>query len=203
MEGKVKSGRNRVGIYARVSTTDKGQDTELQLKDLRAFAQARGWQIHEEYVDKGMSGMLTKRPALDRLLTVCRHRQIDVVLVWRLDRLGRSLKHLIMMLDELQSLGVAFVALHEQIDCTTATGQLMLHLLGAFAEFERTLIRERVKAGLAYAQSKGQRLGRPRLEIDPTRVESLRKNGRSIRQIAHALKVSPASVHKTLNLTAS
>ncbi len=203
MEGEVKSGRNRVGIYARVSTTDKGQDTELQLKDLRAFAHARGWQIHEEYVDEGMSGMLTKRPELDRLFKACRQRQIDVVLVWRLDRLGRSLKHLIMMLDELQSLGVAFVALHEQIDCTTATGQLMLHLLGACAEFERTLIRERVKAGLAHAQSKGQRLGRPCLEIDPARVKSLRKDGRSIRQIARTLKISPSSVHKTLSLRAS
>ncbi len=203
MERIVKPESNRVGIYARVSTTDKGQDTELQLKDLRAFAQARGWQIHEEYVDEGMSGMLAKRPALDRLLTACRQRQIDVVLVWRLDRLGRSLKHLIMMLDELQSLGVAFVALHEQIDCTTATGQLMLHLLGACAEFERALIRERVKAGLAHARTKGQRLGRPRLEIAPARVRSLRKDGRSIRQIAHTLHISPASVHKTLNFLAS
>ena len=203
MESIVKPGVNRVGVYARVSTTDKGQDTELQLKDLRAFVDARGWQIHEEFVDEGMSGMMTKRPALDRLLTACRHRQIDVVLVWRLDRLGRSLKHLIMMLDELQSLGVAFVALHEQIDCTTATGQLMLHLLGAFAEFERALIRERVKAGLAHARTKGRRLGRPCLEIDLARVKSLRKDGRSIRQIAHALKISPASVHKTLNLMPS
>jgi len=170
MESIVKPERNRVGVYARVSTTDKGQDTELQLKDLRAFAHARGWQIHEEYVDEGISGILPKRPALDRLLKACRHRQVDVVLVWRLDRLGRSLKHLIMMLDELQSLGVAFVALHEQIDCTTATGQLMLHLLGAFAEFERALIRERVKAGLAHARTKGQQLGRPRLEIDHAHV---------------------------------
>lgn len=203
MESIVKPERNRVGVYARISTTDKGQDTELQLKDLRAFAHARGWQIHEEYVDKGMSGMLTNRPALDHLLKACRQRQIDVVLVWRLDRLGRSLRHLIMMLDELQSLGVAFVALHEQIDCTTATGQLMLHLLGAFAEFERALIRERVKAGLAHAQSKGQQLGRPRLKIDAARVKSLRKDGRSIRQIAQALHVSPASVHKTLSLRPS
>jgi len=203
MESKVKPGGKRVGVYARVSTADKGQDTELQLKDLRAFAQAREWQIHEEYVDEGISGMLAKRPALDRLLKASRQRQIDVVLVWRLDRLGRSLKHLIMILDELQSLGVAFVALHEQIDCTTATGQLMLHLLGAFAEFERALIRERVKAGLAHARTKGQRLGRPCLEIDPARVKSLRQDGNSIRKIAQTLHVSPGSVHKTLNLTAS
>ncbi len=161
------------------------------------------WTVQDRYLDEGVSGSQARRPGLDRLLTACRRRQIDVVLVWRLDRLGRSLKHLIMMLDELQSLGVAFVALHEQIDCTTATGQLMLHLLGAFAEFERALIRERVKAGLAHAQSKGQQLGRPRLKIDPAHVGSLRKNGRSIRQIAQVLHISPASVHKTLSLNFS
>ncbi|MDA1305474.1 MAG: recombinase family protein [Nitrospirae bacterium] len=193
----------KVGIYARVSTIDKGQDVGIQVGELEAYAKARGWTVLDQYLDEGISGSKERRPGLDRLLTACRRRQIDIVLVWRLDRLGRSLKHLIMMLDELKSLGVAFVALHEQIDCTTATGQLMLHLLGAFAEFERALIRERVKAGLAHAQSKGQRLGRPRLEIDLTRVKSLRKDGRSIRQIAQTLHVSPASVHKTLNLMAS
>ncbi len=193
----------QVGIYARVSTIDKGQDVGMQLRELEAYAKARGWTVQDRYLDEGVSGSQTRRPGVDRLLAACRRRQIDVVLVWRLDRLGRNLKHLIMMLDELQSLGVAFVALHEQIDCTTATGQLMLHLLGAFAEFERALIRERVKAGLAHARTKGRRLGRPRLEIDPARVESLRKDGRSIRQIAQTLHVSPGSVHKTLNLTAS
>ncbi len=193
----------QVGIYARVSTIDKGQDVGMQLRELEAYAKARGWTVQDRYLDEGVSGSQTRRPGLDRLRAACRRRQVDVVLVWRLDRLGRSLKHLIMMLDELQSLGVAFVALHEQIDCTTATGQLMLHLLGAFAEFERALIRERVKAGLAHARAKGQRLGRPRLKIDPARVESFRKDGRSIRQIAQTLHVSPASVHKTLNLIPS
>ncbi len=193
----------RVGIYARVSTTDKGQSVGMQLHELEAYAQARGWTIRDRYLDEGVSGSQTRRPGVDRLLAACRRRQIDVVLVWRLDRLGRNLKHLIMMLDELQSLGVAFVALHEQIDCTTATGQLMLHLLAAFAESERALIRERVKAGLAHARTKGQQLGRPRLKIDPARVKSLRKDGRSIRQIAQTLHISPASVHKTLNLMAS
>ncbi len=193
----------RVGIYARVSTTDKGQSVGMQLRELEVYAQARGWAIRDRYLDEGVSGSQARRPGLDRLLSACRRRKVDVVLVWRLDRLGRSLKHLIMMLDELQSIGVAFVALHEQIDCTTATGQLMLHLLGAFAEFERALIRERVKAGLAHARSKGQRLGRPRLEIDPARVESFRKDGRSIRQIAQTLHISPASVHKTLSLIPS
>jgi len=192
----------KVGIYARVSTIDKGQDVGMQLHELEAYAKARGWTVQDRYLDEGVSGSKERRPGLDRLLSSCRRRQIDVVLVWRLDRLGRSLKHLIMLLDELQSLGVVFVALHEQIDCTTATGQLMLHLLGAFAEFERALIRDRVKAGLAHAQSKGQRLGRPCLEIDLARVKSLRKDGNSIRQIAHALHISPASVHKTLSFMA-
>ncbi len=193
----------RVGIYARVSTTDKGQDVGLQLRDLEAYTKARGWTIRDRFVDEGISGSQTKRPALDRLLCACRRRQVDVVLVWRLDRLGRSLKHLIMTLDELQSLGVAFVSLNEQLDCTTATGQLLLHLLGAFAEFERAIIRERVKAGLANARSKGKRLGRPSLAIDSVQVKTLRKTGHSIRKIARALHVSPASVHKTLSAVAS
>ena len=193
----------RVGIYARVSTTDKGQDVGLQLRDLEAYTKARGWTICDRFVDEGISGSQTKRPALDRLLSACRRRQVDVVLVWRLDRLGRSLKHLIMTLDELQSLGVAFVSLNEQLDCTTAAGQLLLHLLGAFAEFERAIIRERVKAGLANARSKGKRLGRPSLAIDSAQVKTLRKTGHSIRNIARALHVSPASVHKTLSAVAS
>ncbi len=189
----------RVGIYARVSTTDTGQDVGMQLRELEAYAKARGWTIRDRFVDEGISGSQTKRPALDRLLAACRRRQVDVVLVWRLDRLGRSLKHLIMTLDELQSLGVAFVSLHEQLDCTTAAGQLLLHLLGAFAEFERAIIRERVKAGLANARSKGKRLGRPSLGIDARQIRSLRRSGHSIRQIARELHISPGSVHKTLS----
>ena len=193
----------RVGIYARVSTTDKGQDVGMQLRDLEAYAKARDWVVREKFVDEGISGSQAKRPALDRLLSTCRRRKVDVVLVWRLDRLGRSLKHLIMTLDEFQSLGVAFVSLNEQLDCTTAAGQLLLHLLGAFAEFERAIIRERVKAGLANARSKGKRLGRPSLAIDSAQVKTLRKTGHSIRNIAHVLRVSPASVHKTLSAVAS
>ncbi len=189
----------RVGIYARVSTTDKGQDVGMQTRELEAYAKARGWTICDRFVDEGISGSQTKRPALDRLLNACRRRQVDVVLVWRLDRLGRSLKHLIMTLDEFQSLGVAFVSLHEQLDCTTATGQLLLHLLGAFAEFERAIIRERVKAGLANARNKGKRLGRPSLAIDALQIKSLRRTGHSIRQIARELHISLGSVHKTLS----
>jgi len=193
----------RVGIYARVSTADKGQDVGLQLRDLEAYAQARGWSIYEKYVDAGISGSQIKRPALDRLVAACRRRQLDVVLVWRLDRLGRSLKHLITTLEEFRTLGVAFVSLHEQLDCTTATGQLLIHLLAAFAEFERAIIKERVKAGLKNAKAKGQRLGRPSLSVDRLQLRQLRKDGLSIRQIAKRLKISPASVHKTLVSVAS
>ena len=203
MTGQQAAKQNRVAIYARVSTTDKGQDVGMQLRDLEAYTKARDWTIRDRFVDEGISGSQTKRPALDRLLSACRRRQVDVVLVWRLDRLGRSLKHLIMTLDELQSLGVAFVSLHEQLDCTTAAGQLLLHLLGAFAEFERAIIRERVKAGLANARNKGKRLGRPSLGIDSAQVKSLRTTGHSIRTIARTLHVSPASVHKTLSAMAS
>ncbi len=193
----------RVGIYARVSTTDKGQDVGMQLRELEAYAKARGWTVRGKFVDEGISGSQIKRPELDRLLTACRRRQVDVVLVWRLDRLGRSLKHLIIVLDELRTLGVSFVSLHEQIDCTTATGQLMIHLLAAFAEFERSLIRERVKAGLANARAKGRHLGRPALVIDAAKVQAFRQAGHSIRNIAHELHISPASVHKTLSARSS
>lgn len=98
----------RVGLYARVSTLDKGQDTEVQLRDLRSYAEARGWSVISEYVDKGQSGAKDWRPELDRLMRDARKRKIDLVLCWRLDRLGRSLKHLILTLDELQGLGVGF-----------------------------------------------------------------------------------------------
>ena len=151
----------RVGIYARVSTLDGGQDTEVQLRDLRSYAQARGWTIADEYVDKGQSGAKDRRPELDRLMKDVRKRKVDLILCWRLDRLGRSLKHLILTLDELQSIGVGFVSYNENLDLTTSTGRLMFQLLGAFAEFERNLIRERVKAGLANAKAKGAKLGRP------------------------------------------
>jgi DNA invertase Pin-like site-specific DNA recombinase len=188
----------RIGIYARVSTADKGQDVGLQVRELEAYAHARGWSIREIYVDEGVSGSQIKRPALDRLMAACRRRQLDAVLVWRLDRLGRSLKHLITTLDELRTLGVAFVSLHEQLDCTTATGQLLIHLLAAFAEFERAIIKERVRAGLQNARAKGRRLGRPTLSVDKLHLKQLRKQGLSIRQIAECLKISAGSVHKTL-----
>jgi DNA invertase Pin-like site-specific DNA recombinase len=150
----------RAAIYARVSTTD--QQVDNQLLELRRYAQARGWTT-VEYVDVGVSGAKDRRPELDRLVADAKRRRFDVLLVWRLDRLGRNLRHLILLLDELQTLGVAFVSLAEGIDARTPAGRLQLHVLGAIAEFERDRVRERVLAGLQRARAQGKRLGRPRL----------------------------------------
>ncbi len=149
----------RAAIYARVSTLD--QEPENQLQELRRYIEARGWTA-VQYVDRGVSGAKDRRPALDQLLTNARRRRFDVLVCWRLDRLGRNLRHLITLLDELQALGVAFVSLAEGIDATTPAGKLQMHILGAIAEFERERIRERVLAGLQRARTQGKRLGRPR-----------------------------------------
>jgi DNA invertase Pin-like site-specific DNA recombinase len=149
----------RAAVYARVSTFE--QEPENQLAELRRYAAAREWTI-TEYVDRGISGAKDHRPALDRLVTDARRRRVDVVVCWRLDRLGRNLRHLIALLEELQALGVAFVSLAEGIDATTPAGKLQMHILGAIAEFERARIAERVKAGLQRARAQGKQLGRPR-----------------------------------------
>ncbi len=149
----------RAAIYARVSTFD--QEPENQLVELRRYALARGWDV-KEHVDHGISGAKERRPALDALLADAKRRRFDVLVVWRLDRLGRNLRHLIVLLEELQALGIAFVSLGEGIDATTPAGKLQMHILGAIAEFERSRIAERVKAGLQRARAQGKRLGRPR-----------------------------------------
>lgn len=187
-------------LYARVSTVDKGQDPELQLEEMRQYAAARGWSCHE-YVDHGVSGSKTNRPALDQLLTAVRSRQVDVVVVWKLDRLGRSLAHLLHLLNDFTALGVSFVSLREAIDLTTPTGKLMLHLFGAFAEFERSLIQERVRAGIANAKRKGKRIGRPGVASrDRDAVLDLHADEPelSIRAIARKTKLSASSVQRIL-----
>ncbi len=190
----------KAALYARVSTLDKGQDVQLQLKDLREYAGARGWEV-TEYADEGQSGAKDRRPALDDLMAAARRRKIDVVAVWRLDRLGRSLKHLLTVLDELHALGVSFVSLHEALDFTTPTGRLMFHLLGAFAQFERDLIRDRVRAGMANAKVKGKHIGRrPKIALGDLRTAAqLKTRGESIRGIAGVLGVSKSAVHKALS----
>jgi DNA invertase Pin-like site-specific DNA recombinase len=181
----------RAAIYARVSTLD--QEPENQLQELRRYVEARGWTA-AEYVDKGVSGAKDRRPALDQLLADAKRRRFDVLVCWRLDRLGRSLKHLITLLDELQSLGVAFVSLAEGIDATTPAGKLQMHILGAIAEFERERIRERVLAGLQRARAHGQRLGRPNARVPVERLQAAAHL--SIDDAARSLGVSRSTLKR-------
>ena len=187
----------RAAVYARVSTFD--QEPENQLQELRRYVEARGWTA-TEYIDKGVSGAKDSRPALDRLVVDARCRRFDTLIVWRLDRLGRNLKHLITLLEELHAMGVAFVSLHEGIDATTSAGRLQMHILGAIAEFERARIAERVKAGLARAKANGRRLGRPRLVVGEAVLASVR--GLSVRRAAGKLGVSTATAHRWLRMGA-
>jgi DNA invertase Pin-like site-specific DNA recombinase len=181
----------RAAIYARVSTFD--QEPENQLVELRRYVAARGWSA-VEYVDRGVSGAKEHRPALDQMVTDAKRRKFDVVVCWRLDRAGRSLKHLLMLLEQLQALGVAFVSLAEGIDCTTPAGKLQMHILGAISEFERGRIQERVRAGLARAKAAGKRLGRQPYDIADTRFEAVAHL--SLRPAAKALGVSRSVVHR-------
>ena len=193
---------DKVGLYGRVSTTDKGQDPELQLRDLRTYANARGWKVFGEYVDKGESGAKDRRPELDRLMEDARKRRIDGILVWKLDRFGRSLKSLVTTLEELRALGIQFVSYTENLDFSTPAGRAMANLIGVFAEFERDLIRERVKAGIQNAKSKGIRVGRRPL-IDERLLRTVRDRrdkGMSLRGISKELGVSKSLVHKSLQI---
>ena len=175
----------RCAIYARVSTLD--QEPENQLQELRQYVAARGWPA-VEYVDRGVSGAKDRRPALDQLVADARRRKVDVLLCWRLDRLGRNLRHLVVLLEDLHATGVAFVSLNEGIDATTPAGKLQLHILGALAEFERGRIRERVMAGLQRARTQGKRLGRPR-KARPTILVP----GGSVREAARIWGVSKST----------
>lgn len=152
---------SRVAIYARVSTTGNGQTPEMQLRELRDYCDRRGWQIANEYVDSGVSGTKDSRPELNRLMSDAHRRRFDAILVWKLDRFGRSLRHLVNALAELEARGIAFVSLRDNLDLSTPSGRLMFQIIGAMAEFERALIAERVKAGMRNARAKGRRIGRP------------------------------------------
>src|SRR5207247_9599446 len=162
----------RVALYARVSTL-LGQSPEMQLVELREYAARRGWLVIGEYVDRA-SGIKESRPALNRLMTDARRRKFDMIVVWKVDRFGRSLKHLVNALAELESLGVAFVSLRDNLDLSTPAGRLMFQIIAAMAEFERALIQERVRAGLGDAREEGQRLRGRRGVVAVGRVERLR-----------------------------
>lgn len=181
----------RAAIYARVSTAD--QTCENQLLELRRYCEARGWTA-VEYVDSGVSGTKDRRPALDRLVTDAKRRKFDALVCWRLDRLGRNLRHLVTLLEELQSMGVTFVSMGEGIDCTTPAGKLQLHILAALAEFERERIRERVMAGLQRARAQGTRLGRPTAVVPVERVQGV--SGLALGDAAVSLGVSRSTLKR-------
>jgi DNA invertase Pin-like site-specific DNA recombinase len=187
----------RVAIYCRVSTVE--QNTAMQLEELRAYCQRRQWDIVEEFIDSGVSGAKERRPALDRLLADAKRRKFDSVLVYRYDRFARSLRQLVNALCEFDSLGIHFVSLHEGVDTSTPNGRLVFGIFASIAEFERELIRGRVRSGIAAARARGRRLGRPRMAIDVARAASLRAEGRSLRAIAAELGCSHALVNKTLS----
>lgn len=185
----------RVLIYSRVSTTD--QNPQIQVSELKQYCVARQWSVLEEITDLGFTGANDKRPGLQRLLALAKSRKIDVVVVVKLDRLFRSLKHLITTLHEFTELGVEFISIKDQIDMTTASGRLMVHMLGAFSEFEKSLIVERTIAGINHARNQGKRLGRP-LVADQEEIRRLRRQGLSYRKIMTKLNVSMGVVCRAI-----
>ncbi len=189
---------SRVALYARVSTSSGHQDPEMQLAELREYADRRGWEIVGEYTDQGASGSKESRLELNRLMTDAHRRRFDAVLVWKIDRFGRSLKRLVNALADLGASGVAFISLRDNLDLSTPSGRLMFQIIGAMAEFERALIQERVKAGLRNARAKGKRLDRPRRALDPFRVADPRTAGASWRAIAHELEVGLATIYRAV-----
>src|SRR6202158_5118857 len=193
-----RKGAMRVAIYARVSTANNGQDPTMQTRELREYCERRGWNVAGEYVDVGISGTKEKRPELDHLMADAHRRKFDVVIVWRFDRFARSVSHLLRALETFNALGIAFVSLSEQMDTTTPTGKMVFTVLGAVAELERSLIVERVRAGLRNARAKGKTLGRPRVAVDAARIGRLHAQGHSLREIASELGYSRSLVHKTL-----
>src|ERR1700722_3337854 len=184
----------RVAIYARVSTLN-GQDPHMQTRELKEYCQRRGWPIEGEYVDLGVSGAKDSRPELNRLMSDAKRRRFDSILVWKLDRFGRSLRHLVNAIAELESIGVTFVSLTDNLDLSTPSGRLMFQVIAAMGEFERELIRERVRSGMRNAKEKGKSIGRPRSIVDSCEIERLRNSGASWRAIAKATGMSLATVH--------
>jgi DNA invertase Pin-like site-specific DNA recombinase len=191
----------KTAIYARVSTSGKGQDVEMQLRDLRSFAQSRGLEVYNEYCDNGISGRKDTRPALDKLMSDARKKKFDAVLCWRFDRFARSTKHLVIALDEFNHLGIDFISYQENIDTGSPMGKAMFTIVSAIAELEADIIKERILAGLSNARAKGVILGRPAPEFDKDELIRLRDSGLSIRAIAERTNLKKSFVHKTLRIT--
>jgi DNA invertase Pin-like site-specific DNA recombinase len=170
----------------------------MQLSELREYASRRGWEVAGEYVDEGVSGSKESRPELNHLMADSHRRLFDILLVWKIDRFGRSLKHLVNALADLDAYGVAFASLKDNLDLSTPSGRLMFGIIAAMAEFEKSLIQERVKAGLSHARRKGKQLGRPRRIVDLDAIARLRAKGHSLRSIAGKLDIGYGTARKLL-----
>src|SRR3989441_11869275 len=187
----------RAALYARVSTANNGQDPTMQTRELEEYCERRGWKVVGEYVDVGISGSKEKRPELDRLMADAHRRRFDAVVVWRFDRFARSVSHLLRALETFKALGIEFVSFSEQMYTSTPAGKMVFTVLAAVAELERSLIVERVKAGLRNARAKGKRLGRPRKILDASRIAALRAQGTGWKRIASELGVGVGTLYRT------
>src|SRR5882762_9964243 len=195
--GRILVGGNmRVAVYGRVSTAE--QNAAMQIEELRAYCGRRQWDIVEEFIDSGVSGSKESRPALNRLLADAKRRKFGAVLVYRYDRFARSLRQLVNALAEFDALGIHFISLHEGVDTSTPNGRLVFGIFASIAEFERELIRDRVRSGIALAKSRGKRLGRPRAGVDGSRIASLRKAGRSWAEICEQTGVSKGTAQRAV-----
>jgi DNA invertase Pin-like site-specific DNA recombinase len=186
----------RAALYLRVSTLD--QHPETQAQDLRQLVQQRGFTIVEEFVDHGISGIRTRRPALDRLLADARRGRFEVIVVWAFDRLARSVRHLIEVLDELARLNIEFVSFRESIDTSGPLGRALIVIIGAIAELERNLIIERVRAGMRRAKLEGRQLGRKPLELDHQAILRDRARGLSLGELAKTYRASRTTIRRVL-----
>jgi DNA invertase Pin-like site-specific DNA recombinase len=170
----------------------------MQLRELREYVERRGWTLAGEYVDEGISGAKDSRPQLNRLMEDAHKRKFDAVVVWKFDRFARSVSHLLRALETFKAQGIEFISFSEQMDTSTPTGRMIFTVLGAVAELERSLIGERVRAGVRNARAKGKRLGRPKVAVDATKVRELRQAGRSFEEIGLVLGVSAASAYRSV-----
>ena len=190
----------RVAIYARVSTD--AQTTENQLRELRAAAERAGWEIVGEFVDHAISGAKGReqRPQFDKMLKAAARRQFDVIAVWSVDRLGRSLRHLVDFIDGIHASKIDLYLHQQGIDTTTPAGKALFQMCGVFAEFERSMIQERVRAGLARARAQGRKLGRPTVSAETVAaVRAIRATGKGMLSIAKQLGIGTATVQRIVN----
>jgi DNA invertase Pin-like site-specific DNA recombinase len=187
----------KVAIYCRCSTAE--QSVAVQLEGLREYAQVRRFEVVAEYLDEGVSGAKARRPALDRLLADAHRRRFDAVLCWKLDRLGRSLVHLLRLVEQFEALGVDLVSLGDPgLDTTSPHGRLVFSMLGAVAEFERSLIVERTRAGVAAARRRGKKLGRPRARVDLAHAQELLERGEPLAAVAKRFGVARSTLRERL-----